>query len=530
MSQVYSTEPQTAGRVIFETTHGPLEINLWGRECPATTRYFLQLCLDGYYEDVLFHRIVPNFLIQAGFLRYNPASLKNKKVAQVTSLDQSGNLKGFESYRRRLQAHETLDRRTYELNNRIRFNHRGQVAMALGVESQGMGEEEMALMQPQFFITLDEAPELDGKHVCFGTVTGPTIFNALRIANTDVDEQTNQPTILEEAPRIVRVKILENPIHTSIVPSPGVMPWIVSSKGEDADGQKKKKKKRNGVKNLNVLSFGDEMEQELDGEAGIKSSHDVIETKRFSKQVDKTLEEVIFRNDDNLVEPSISKECMLSDEPEESAHSPDRLPTADHASDSKAATPEPSVAYKSPPQRRIPEPEPAAKKTEDVSMPPREKPPKVSLVEARRAKYAKRGQKDKRQREVDTMAKFMAFQNKVATKQVETKSGGGKDEDIAARMAKRSEKGGKEEEEAGLHQQAVSYHGQVLENDDEAKSDWLKTRFKCRKHQDLDAKLGGDGRNAMEDYEVVDEKDRGTHDRKEHKQHHSKKRQKHSRT
>eukprot|EP01083_Nonionella_stella_P039795 108249_1 len=66
MSQVYSTEPQTTGRIILNTTSGPIDINLWCKECPTVTRTFLQLCLDGYYDGMIFHRIINNFLIQTG--------------------------------------------------------------------------------------------------------------------------------------------------------------------------------------------------------------------------------------------------------------------------------------------------------------------------------------------------------------------------------------------------------------------------------------------------------------------------------
>uniref|UniRef100_A0A7S4AJQ9 PPIase cyclophilin-type domain-containing protein n=1 Tax=Pseudo-nitzschia australis TaxID=44445 RepID=A0A7S4AJQ9_9STRA len=66
MSQVYATEPQTSGLVVLETTAGPLSIHLWCKECPHTVRYFLQLCIDGFYDNLVFHRVVPNFLIQTG--------------------------------------------------------------------------------------------------------------------------------------------------------------------------------------------------------------------------------------------------------------------------------------------------------------------------------------------------------------------------------------------------------------------------------------------------------------------------------
>ena len=169
MSSVYATEPTTSGRVIFETTHGPLDISLWCRECPSTTKLFLQLCLDGYYDNMLFHRIVPSLLIQTGAIR-------------STSIHSPGVLP--DEYRTTIQADEALERRQYELNTRLRFNHRGQVAMALGVSDDNGNE-----LQPQFFITTADAPYLDEKHVLFGTLGSgsPTIFNAIRINGTAVD-------------------------------------------------------------------------------------------------------------------------------------------------------------------------------------------------------------------------------------------------------------------------------------------------------------------------------------------------------
>lgn len=439
MSRVYSTEPQTSGRVIFETTHGPLEIHLWCRECPATTRYFLQLCLDEFYNKMVFHRIVPGFLIQTGALRHG---------SQQTPMS-----KEFDAYRTKMNADEALSRRPYELNSRIRFNHRGQLAMALEVND----DNDSASMQPQFFITLDEANFLDGKHVVFGTVSGPTIFNALRIGQVDVDEETNQPTEISEAPRIERVKIVENEIHTDIVPTEN-LPWRIVKK------EVKKKKKRKGVKNVNVLSFGNEFaDEELSGMGGMKSSHDLIESKNLSKFVD---EEVAKAIESKEIRSSKQKVKEESRETEHKLVMPE-IETVTEKTNIMEQAEEVDI-------------QPPKQETLKHSMQRKEKvKKKLSLVEERRAKYAKGKAKNKRRREEDTMSKLVAFQKKFV------KQGGESDS-------------GKKEEDTG-------YHGQVLE-DNEDFGDWMNTKFKCRKHMDVDAKLGGDGRNAMEDYEVIEEK------------------------
>ncbi len=73
MSSNYLTEPPTKGKVIIHTTEGPLEVEvsrfrltpqLWPKEAPKAARNFVQLCLEGYYDKTVFHRVVENFIIQ----------------------------------------------------------------------------------------------------------------------------------------------------------------------------------------------------------------------------------------------------------------------------------------------------------------------------------------------------------------------------------------------------------------------------------------------------------------------------------
>jgi len=66
MSSNYVQEPPTTGKVILYTSHGELDIELWTRETPLACRNFIQLCMEGYYDNTIFHRIIPSFMIQGG--------------------------------------------------------------------------------------------------------------------------------------------------------------------------------------------------------------------------------------------------------------------------------------------------------------------------------------------------------------------------------------------------------------------------------------------------------------------------------
>ena len=100
MSDVYSLEPPTKGKVILETTFGDIDIELFASECPLACRAFVRLCVDGYYEQNVFHRILKDFMVQTG--------------------DKSGSGHGS-GVEKKFKD---------EFHSRIKFNKRGQVAMA----------------------------------------------------------------------------------------------------------------------------------------------------------------------------------------------------------------------------------------------------------------------------------------------------------------------------------------------------------------------------------------------------------------
>ncbi|KHG18354.1 Peptidyl-prolyl cis-trans isomerase CWC27 [Gossypium arboreum] len=243
MSTVYVLEPPTKGKVIINTTYGPLDIELWPKEAPKAVRNFVQLCLEGYFDNTTFHRIIKGFLVQGG--------------------DPTGSGTGGESIYRSVFPDE--------FHSRLRFNHRGIVACANAGTPHSNGS--------QFFISLDKCEWLDRKNTIFGKVTGDSIFNLLRIGEVDTD-QDDRP--LDPPPRIKSVEVLWNPFE-DIVPRVTSRPSIQpAAEAENKDSKKK------AVKKLNLLSFGEEAEEEEKELAAvklkIKSSHDVLDDPRLLKQ------------------------------------------------------------------------------------------------------------------------------------------------------------------------------------------------------------------------------------------------------
>lgn len=66
MSSIYILEPMTGGKVVLKTTVGDMDIELWPKEAPKACRNFVQLCMEGYYDNTIFHRVVKDFIVQGG--------------------------------------------------------------------------------------------------------------------------------------------------------------------------------------------------------------------------------------------------------------------------------------------------------------------------------------------------------------------------------------------------------------------------------------------------------------------------------
>jgi peptidyl-prolyl cis-trans isomerase B (cyclophilin B) len=141
----------------LHTNHGVIAIELFDEDAPKTVENFLKLARDGFYDGVVFHRIIPDFMIQGG--------------------DPTGTGTGGPGY---MFEDEFNDHKV----------ERGALAMAnAGPNTNGS----------QFFIvTTAAAPWLDGKHTVFGRVTeGMDAVDAIEQVDTDAQDKPREPVVIE---------------------------------------------------------------------------------------------------------------------------------------------------------------------------------------------------------------------------------------------------------------------------------------------------------------------------------------------
>lgn len=237
MSSIYNTEPQPTASVILRTTHGDLSVELFAKQTPLTCRNFLQHCLDGYYDDTIFHRLVPGFILQGG----DPTGTGNGGESIYDQGAFSGDLDPWPMDQRRgKNAGPTGVNFKDEFHSRLKFNRRGLLGMANESAPDTNGS--------QFFFTLDKTEELNGKNTMFGRVAGDTIYNLAKMGEAEVQEGTERPLY---PTKVTSVEILVNPFEGM-----KKRDRVAQRTVKPAAPEKKKDKKRKGGKQL--LSFGDE--------------------------------------------------------------------------------------------------------------------------------------------------------------------------------------------------------------------------------------------------------------------------------
>lgn len=255
MSAIYNLEPQPTASAVVHTTLGEISIELFAKQTPLTCRNFLQLALDGYYDDTAFHRLVPGFILQGG----DPTGTGNGGESIYDGGALSGELDPWPMDERRgRNAGPHGVNFKDEFHSRLKLNRRGLLAMA----NEGRPDTNGS----QFFFTLDKADELTGKNTLFGRVAGDTIYNLAKIGEVEVAEGTERPLYTV---KIQRIEILVNPFEDMKKRSRVALqaPRVAGGNKDKEAEKKKKKKKRKGGKQL--LSFGGEEEEEEEGDVDL---------------------------------------------------------------------------------------------------------------------------------------------------------------------------------------------------------------------------------------------------------------------
>lgn len=128
-----------ASQAVFETTKGNITIDLARDKAPLTTANFLDLIDSGFYDGIIFHRVIPGFMAQVG----DPFT---KEAGREHEWGMGG-----PTYRIMDEFHPDLVHDTP-----------GVLSMANSGPNTGGS---------QIFITYDATPHLDGKHAVFGKVS-----------------------------------------------------------------------------------------------------------------------------------------------------------------------------------------------------------------------------------------------------------------------------------------------------------------------------------------------------------------------
>jgi len=294
MSVLYNLEPQPTAKVLLTTTTGDLLLEIFAKQTPIASRNFLQHCLDGYYNDTIFHRLVPGFIIQGG--------------------DPTGSGHGGEA----IYPGGTFED---EFHSRLKFNRRGLLGMANGGGKDDNGS--------QFFLTLGETRELQDRHTMFGRIEGDTIYNLMKMGEADLEavEGSERPVY---PTKVVGTEVLVNPFEEMVRRE--VKPRAVFE--EKGEGKKRGKKKGGKV----LLSFGDEGDERMEEPNMKEKFNSKMVSADDGLKFGKPVEKVIRRRSSRSISPA----HMTKPNPQLQLP----LPNDEVASRSPSSSPEPEQVGK----------------------------------------------------------------------------------------------------------------------------------------------------------------------------------------
>jgi len=166
-------------RVKLSTTKGDIVIELFENEAPETVGNFVSLVEKGFYNGLIFHRVLKNFMAQGG--------------------DPQGTGKGGPGYEIKCECYKPEYRRHFQ----------GSLSMAHSGRDTGGS---------QFFLTFRPTPHLNGRHTCFGRVIeGMDVLSKLQRIDPDKPEKP-------EPDKIVKAEVVRKRNHEYVPNKVGANP------------------------------------------------------------------------------------------------------------------------------------------------------------------------------------------------------------------------------------------------------------------------------------------------------------------
>ncbi len=146
-------------KIKFTTNKGVFVAEMFEDKAPLTTKNFIELTEKGFYDGVIFHRVIEDFMIQGG--------------------DPTGTGMGGPGYKIKDEFGEGL-----------KHDDEGILSMANAGPNTGGS---------QFFITLAPTPWLDGHHAVFGRIVeGMEVVRLIGVVPTDFRDRPKDPVIMEK--------------------------------------------------------------------------------------------------------------------------------------------------------------------------------------------------------------------------------------------------------------------------------------------------------------------------------------------
>ena len=144
----------------IKTNKGDMVVELFPKEAPTTVNSFVFLARDNYYDGIIFHRVIKDFMIQGG--------------------DPTGTGSGGPGYN---FGDEIVPSRVFDKPGLLAMANRG-----LGTNSNGS----------QFFITVVATPHLNGNHTIFGRVLeGQDVADAISLVAKGAGDKPVDPVVIE---------------------------------------------------------------------------------------------------------------------------------------------------------------------------------------------------------------------------------------------------------------------------------------------------------------------------------------------